>query len=423
MKRLFYHLAFEPVVKLSFCRFWNSFELFFDRLKGDNIRKWIFSPFRRSKNSQNNPQNRRSLSFATGSFFFAFVSGFADTAVSSRSMEQELAWQNELRAKALESLDAMLFYTFDGKGKVFCLQKPLVQEAFQVESPKILEFIKLYNYFSDKHPLIAKVTEEPEDIVLACQLLEEVHRKIKIKEQRILAASEILAKVLAYRDLKVGTRIPIPANSETEDPLLLFYKVDQIFDLWHGMPAFGLLPEQIGSGAPILLYRGTDLSFITVRGWASIISDLDIKGPGLSAFLSTREKLGMWLKKAFEINRKKARAIGFSLGGVLTAYTAIFEPDYLTQSSKEPSMAFNLPGISEELVKKWRKEIAGPRPALTLFVTEGDVISKVGKLIGEGYEFSVGRELMPVSAHVTLMSAQPLLYLRLLDISEENQRR
>ncbi|MGE5196161.1 MAG: MetQ/NlpA family ABC transporter substrate-binding protein [Anaerolineae bacterium] len=60
-------LPFEPLAKLSFCRFWGSFELFFDRLKGDKIRKLILSPFKRSKNSQNNPQNRRSLSFATGS--------------------------------------------------------------------------------------------------------------------------------------------------------------------------------------------------------------------------------------------------------------------------------------------------------------------------------------------------------------------
>jgi SAM-dependent methyltransferase len=57
----------EAIAKLRFCRFLGSFELFFDHLKGGNINLRIWPPFKWSKKSQNNPQNRLPSSFAAAS--------------------------------------------------------------------------------------------------------------------------------------------------------------------------------------------------------------------------------------------------------------------------------------------------------------------------------------------------------------------
>src|SRR5579862_1467223 len=57
----------EVVAKLRFCRFLGSFEPIFDFFCGDCIKLRILSTQKKSKIGQNNPKNRRTLSFATTS--------------------------------------------------------------------------------------------------------------------------------------------------------------------------------------------------------------------------------------------------------------------------------------------------------------------------------------------------------------------
>ncbi len=52
-------------LKLSFCRFWGSFEPILHSFLGGNIRKLILPPKKECKIGQNNPQNRRSLNSTT----------------------------------------------------------------------------------------------------------------------------------------------------------------------------------------------------------------------------------------------------------------------------------------------------------------------------------------------------------------------
>ena len=51
------------------------------------------------------------------------------------------------------------------------------------------------------------------------------------------------------------------------------------------------------------------------------------------------------------------------------------------------------------------------------YVTEGDVVSTVGKLIGNVREFSLDKNLEPIAAHLTLMSAEDTLYAYRLDVT------
>ena len=57
----------EVVAKLRFCRFSGSFEPIFDSNCGGHIDFRILPPQFESKSGQNNPENRRTLNFATTS--------------------------------------------------------------------------------------------------------------------------------------------------------------------------------------------------------------------------------------------------------------------------------------------------------------------------------------------------------------------
>src|SRR5215469_7028707 len=61
----------EVVAKLRFCRFLGSFEPIFDSFCGGCIKLRILPPQKESKIGQNNPKNRRTLSFATTSLSMA----------------------------------------------------------------------------------------------------------------------------------------------------------------------------------------------------------------------------------------------------------------------------------------------------------------------------------------------------------------
>ena len=325
-------------------------------------------------------------------------------------------WQKSMRSKALESIDKMIGWAFDQKKYIYALKTPLQEETFTNDSSQLITLAKDNSYFSSEYALVGRVTEDKKDIETTLGWLRTIHKEIQDPRKRTFAASEILTKVLAYRDLKKGMEIPIPVASGE----LTSFKVDVLFDLWDGMPAFGLVPIESSGAAPILLFRGTDLSLLSQRGLASIISDFDTKGPGHSAFLHARSDIRRWLEKMAS-KGPKARVMGFSLGGTLAAYTLLYEQQYVNEDESEPSFAFNPPGVSKKIYKKWEKLSSENRPPLVVFVSRGDLISKIGWLFGEVYELSVDLFLYPIAAHVTLVSGQPLYRKYLIDLSLENQ--
>lgn len=286
--------------------------------------------------------------------------------------------------------------------------------VYENSSEKLYEFGKTYRQRGGAKGIICRVTPKFKDIDRVSAVMQLVYDSVLNTQLCELAACEVMAKVMAYRNLKMGHTIPFPIMGKDGCMLMTTYVVDRVFDLWNRVRAFGLVSTE-ENVAPLLLFRGTDFSFMTEGGRASIISDLDPKGPGRSLFEKAEKPLGEWLGK----QKKKARVIGHSLGGVILAYTLLRHAEFISRASHETSYAFNFPGVGEDLLQVWND--LSEKPRFKGYITRGDVISKFGMLFGDIYEVSLKNPLSPVRAHEQLLFAEPLCYLNEVDVEEENR--
>ncbi len=310
-----------------------------------------------------------------------------------------------IRLKALKRLDQFLNWSVSRKFREYPLAQPSQQQSIEMGIEEVRRFAEKYGYFSKTNPITARVTSDERDLIPICTLLNTLYEKKAAGQYLEIALAEILTKVLAYRDLKKGQTISIPIETDAIVTLQPF-SVDHVFNLWHGMPAFGLIPETQGV-ASILLFRGTDFTILSTRGWASALSDLDRSGPGLHAFRHAQGDISSWLKKSANLG-KKARAMGFSLGGALATYTFLYENDLL---SDRPSIAVCGPGLTDELIKDWHALPAGRQKSFESYVNLGDIVPKAGKQFGAVYCLSVpGAPKPPVTAHTMLICSEPLIY-------------
>ena len=256
------------------------------------------------------------MTYLLAIFFILMSSGaHADCAdeCPPKLSEHERVWKSRVRLRALMSLDQFLSWSTSDDLKTYALEYPLREATLYNRVPELKVFADDYSYFSAARPIVGKVSNDPEDLKLTCCLLKALYQKGGLQ----IAVAEVLAKALAYRDLKEGQRIKIPVE------LLESFTVERVFNLWNGMPAFGLVPDR-KEVPSILLFRGTDFSLDSKRSFASLMSDLELAGPGLYAFRKAQAELNQWLKKV-HAQGQAARVMGFSLGGALAAYTFIYE--------------------------------------------------------------------------------------------------
>lgn len=322
----------------------------------------------------------------------------------------------EVRAKAIKGWDKLLTWAFLPKNRPYTLQEPLSQVVYTTHSETLTDFIRNYGYFSIYHPLVGIVTESDQDVEITQCLLQTVQNEIADPDQLQFTIDEILGKVLAYRTLKKGMKISIPISKD----LIQTYVVDITIDLWRGMPAYGLIPETGGKAPPLLLFRGTDLDLSSEKGWASVLSDLDTTGPGHKTFLRAQNEIHDWLVKANQ-TMGPARVVGFSLGGVFVLYTLIYE--YELVNKQIPSTALNPPGLTLELLDKWKKIPEEKKPPQRTYVNQGDYVSQIGFFFGNVQEVSVEKPMDVIEAHVTLVSALPLYKITAVDVAGENDSR
>ena len=294
---------------------------------------------------------------------------------------------------------------------------PIKLETYENSVLDLQNFIAQHHYDSSYHPLIGYVTEDPIDILTTNQLLVSLQQTIKNKKQLNIITEEVLTKVLAYRNLQVGQEVPIAVCPKLLRPTLVIYIVTQVFDLG-GMPAFGLLPKNPEAKAlPILLFRGTNFS---LKGVSSVLADLDLNGPGVSAFYSYRRVIHQWLMEANQ-SHGPVRVMGYSLGGSFAQYTCIYEHALLSKDKRFPSVIFNQPGVSDDLILQWDRLKKKEKPSLRGYVTEGDIVSTVGKLIGDIKELTLEHPLEPLFAHVTLITGQQRFYAYRLDVTLKHE--
>lgn len=331
--------------------------------------------------------------------------------------EENISWRGKVRANALKKFDEFLFLTLGNRLKEYPLADPPRQEILDAEIFALKEFETKYGYFSPHRPTVGKVPAAKDDITLVCSLLKSLYEGELNRGHLEYAVVEVLTKVLAYRDLQKGQVIHIPVIVSGKWALEPF-TVDSVFDIWKGMPAFGLVPQRPGV-ASILLFRGTDFSLLTQRGWASIMSDLDIDGPGLGAFQRSRQKLRKWLQNVRDGGRE-ARTMGFSLGGALAAYLFIYENALL---SPENSFALCSPGVADKVIEAWRALPSERQQGFVSYVNTGDIIPKVGKMFGTVYCLTPRQTLRPLRAHTVLMSSLFPVTKSLVDVSQVKQEK
>lgn len=354
-------------------------------------------------------------------FFFLILILF--TACQNKKKDSSVSKINEAPRHIKDPRSSLVHDDYSMKHTTYYEKRfyqPVYPLTIQTYENKVIDFEMFqskHGYSSNYKPLIGKVTSESDDLEAVNEFLYRVHQKVEDKELSKLITEETLAKVVAYRNLKIGQKITVPTLNKKGKSVIVIYKVEKIFDLL-GMPAFALAPNK--KKAPyILLFRGTDLS-ASIKGISSVLADLDLSGPGMTAFYSSQDEIHDWLLKAARKNQH-ARAIGYSLGGSLVQYTCIYEGDLLSKDRRFPSIAFNQPGVSEDLVLKWNHLSPEKKPLFKGYITEGDIVSSVGKLIGDVSEFTLDYRLEPLFAHVTLMSIQQRFYLYPIDVTLKNE--
>ena len=209
---------------------------------------------------------------------------FSDSCVIS---EERPSFAAKARIKMLEHSDQLLGALIRHKNTNYALLDPLQRRVYANSVEPLISFSQDYGYFSPIHPLISHVSKGQEDIELFFCLFKELSLISAQNDFLTFAIAELLAKGLAYRDLQEGQRIKIPTLRGSIFRLETF-TVDQVFNLWNGMPAFGLMPDANGI-ASILLFRGTDLAIYTKRGWSSVVRTSISAGRGFP-YLWNREK-------------------------------------------------------------------------------------------------------------------------------------
>lgn len=337
---------------------------------------------------------------------------------SLTSVEQEAIKRISFRTSFLQSFDKMLATLFASPMRTYSYEEASEGEVLQNRDPYILHFDPTYGYFSETRPLVGRVTENSADLTLAIELLLKIHNKILDPQQCEIMATEVITKLVAYRALKPGMIIPFPYVDLQRGPTVVLYRVDEVIDLWRGMPAFGLVPQKKGSAPPILLFRGTDFSLVTEKGWASIISDLEIHDPGLSTFHHGQPEIHAWLAKVAK-QGEKARVMGFSLGGILAAYTLLYEGDLV--NSQQASISYNAPGVSREILHEWFQ--ASSRPPFLVFITDGDLVPKYGLLLGQTFLLMQEELPAPLKAHTELITLSSFYRLQNMSPIHENETR
>jgi hypothetical protein len=277
----------------------------------------------------------------------------------------------------------------------------------------LVKFEENHGFFSKIQPLIGQYTPLKEDIEPILKVLEQIDKEILDPSLRLFYFQEILAKVLAYRFLEEGDELRLPDFFNTNNSSI--YKVEKIFNLGMGMPAFALTSKNKDKSS-ILIYRGTTIDITQSSSFASIVADLDLYGPGYSSFFKIEDQLKAFLIKE-ELNQKKCVVLGYSLGGILSVYTGLFFSKYI---DFEKSAAFNPPGVQKKLYQLAQKEKF--LDSFKVYVNQDDPISKWGFLVGDVSILSLNASMGPLMAHTQLMGSQSDLTYRLCNLNEENQR-
>lgn len=312
--------------------------------------------------------------------------------------------------------ETLLFRFFSYSSRCYFIERKT--KIFSHNCSYLQEFVNKHKKLSLDKRLICKITKDQADVDIAVSLLYTIYEKLGDHPKIDLLAIEVLAKLIAYRTMQKDQVIPLLIKEKEGSFKMVKYVVDHVFDLWNKVTAYGLIDPK-NEESPILLFRGTDFSLLRDEGRATILSDLDPNGPGKSLYEHAGNTVRSWLSNVTE-NGKKARVIGHSLGGAFTLYGIILDHELMTNDCNTPSIAFNFPGVSLELLRAWNQIPKKVRPSFQGFVGKGDLVSKFGLLFGDVWELSSKESLPPNTAHERIFFAHDPCVMKKVNISLEN---
>lgn len=288
-----------------------------------------------------------------------------------------------------------------------CVYAGKTEETVLWDKENFTLFTKVCGHDSSFHPIVATVTKSQADVDLTVLLLEEIEKADLAYPIKELFTEEVLAKILAYRKCRRGQEFVI---TSPQGPIR--YKVDAIFNMGGGVPAYGCIP--VGEiGSPIIIFRGSEFS-LNRRGRATLAANIDRKGPGYFMYKRVQPRLRYWLDKQTRVYGK-AKVLGFSLGGALAAYAVTLDYDLF-----EKGTSFNMPGLRKKIAHRFSLIKEEDRPLFISYVNRGDAVSKIGKLLGKVQEFSFPETLKLVRAHNLLILGEPKVFVREVNLEEEN---
>ncbi len=220
--------------------------------------------------------------------------------------------------------------------------------------------------------------------------------------------AQILSKVLIGKNahfIKIGNKIKIPTVDQNGNKNLVEYTFDTKFNLWRGVPAFGLIDKE-GRAAPLLIFRSTNTDLKEVDSFPTLVANLHPKGPGWKLFSQSQEKVSIWLEQANQQSEQKARTIGYSLGGILSSYFLTYRSEAFNKSKHQPSFILDAPGVSQNIEKDWLD--IEKKPFVQTYVNRGDLIPKLGDaFIGKAFEVRIAQNTKGFDSHRSLSFFAP----------------
>ena len=239
-------------------------------------------------------------------------------------------------------------------------------------------------------------------------VLLKIHEHIEDTNIMQVMTAQILSKVLIGKNahfIKIGNKVKVPTVDQNGDKKLVEYTFDKKFNLWQGIPAFGLI-DVGGKAAPLLIFKSTNTNLEEADTLPTLVANLHPKGPGWKLFSESQEEVAVWLKQANQQSEKKARTIGYSLGGILASYFLTYHSAAFNKDEHQPSLILDAPGVNHNIEKDWLD--IEKKPFVKTYVNRGDLIPKVGDaFIGSAFEVRIAQKIKGFDSHRALSLFAP----------------
>lgn len=259
---------------------------------------------------------------------------------------------------------------------------------------------------------VTKLRFDRENILDVQNVLRAIYEHVDDLVMMQAMVAQIVAKVLVNKNsafVEEGLEIQIPTVNFAGEKELVTYIVDKKFNLWNGIPAYGLIDKN-GSAAPLLVFRATNTVLEEKDTLPTMVSNLHPKGPAWKLFSNSEQKVVAWLEKHTldneDFGTNKARMLGYSQGGILGAYFLTYHPHLFSKLPESASIILDAPGVSYEVAADWEK--IEEKPHVVAYVNRGDLIPKVGDaFIGRAFEVRIAQNLKGFKSHQALSFFAP----------------